>query len=89
MTQRAIALFLLFAIAGCGQHPQAASEDSIAPAASTDAGEVRFPPESPQLKRLRIEEVGTEQLPLEEVVAPGKIEANPTRIARRDSTSSA
>ena len=82
MTQRAIALFLLVAIAGCGQHPQAASEDSVETAASTDAGEVRFPPESPQLKRLRIEEVGTKQVPLEEVVAPGKIEANPTRISR-------
>jgi len=34
------------------------------------------------LKRLRVAEVRTEQVPLEEVVVPGKIEANPTRISR-------
>jgi membrane fusion protein, heavy metal efflux system len=82
MTRRTIAFCLLFAITGCGRSPQAATDESAAAIPATDSGEVRFPPESPQLQRLHIEEVRTEQVPLEEVVVPGKIEANPTRISR-------
>src|SRR5262245_33114064 len=82
MMRRTIAVCLLFAIAGCGRSPQAATDELAAPAAPTDSGEVRFQPESPQLKRLRVEEVRSEQVPLEEVVAPGKIEANPTHVSR-------
>jgi cobalt-zinc-cadmium efflux system membrane fusion protein len=82
MTRYTIALCLMFAIAGCGRHPQAASEKPAAPPVPTDSGEIRLQPDSPQLKRLRIEEVRTEQVPLDEVVVPGKIEANPTRISR-------
>ena len=72
----------MLATAGCDRRPQAASVNSTAPAVPTDSGEIRLPPDSPQLKRLRVAEVRTEQVPLEEVVVPGKIEANPTRISR-------
>jgi cobalt-zinc-cadmium efflux system membrane fusion protein len=44
--------------------------------------EVEFPPDSPQLTRLRVEAVETARMPLEEVVAPGKIQAIPTRVSR-------
>ena len=81
MTYRIVAFCLMFAMAGCSRQ-QAATEKSAAPVVPTDSGEIRLPPESPQLKRLRIEEVRTEQVPVEEVVVPGKIEANPTRISR-------
>src|SRR5262249_39411571 len=82
MTRYTFAFCLMFAIAGCDRQQQAASAKSAVPAVPTDSGEIRLPPDSPQLKRLRIGEVGTEQVPLEEVFVPGKIEANPTRISR-------
>src|SRR5262245_1713874 len=82
MTRYTFAFCLMFAIAGCDRQQQAASAKSAVPAVPTDSGEIRLPPDSPQLKRLRIGEVGTEQVPLEEVVVPGKIEANPARISR-------
>src|SRR5262245_59160223 len=82
MTHRFIAFCFMFAITGCADHPQAASENPAAPTMAADSGEIRLPPDSPQLKRLRIEEVRNEPVPLEEVVVPGKIEANPTRISR-------
>jgi len=82
MTRHTIAFCLMLATAGCDRRPQAASVNSTAPAVPTDSGEIRLPPDSPQLKRLRVAEVRTEQVPLEEVVVPGKIEANPTRISR-------
>ncbi len=47
-----------------------------------DSGAIHFPPESPQLQRIRVEEVVVARVALEEVFAPGKIEANPNRISR-------
>src|SRR5262245_56085578 len=82
MTRHAIVLFLMFATPGCGGQPQAASVESTVRAVPTDSGEIRLPADSPQLKRLRVAEVRTEQVPFEEVVVPGKIEANPSRVSR-------
>jgi cobalt-zinc-cadmium efflux system membrane fusion protein len=83
MTPRLIG-FLLFAVAigGCAGTQQSAPEKTAAAANPTDAGEIRVPADSQQLKRLQIEEVRTENVPLGEVLVPGKIEANPTRISR-------
>lgn len=72
----------MLAIAGCSRRQQAATEKSPAATAPTDSDEIRLPSDSPQLKRLRIEEVRTAQVPVEEVIVPGKIEANPSRISR-------
>jgi membrane fusion protein, heavy metal efflux system len=82
MTRYTIAFCLMLAMAGCSRQQQVAAEKSTAPAFPTESGEIRLPADSPQLKRLRIEEVRTGQVPFEEVVVPGKIEANPTRISR-------
>ena len=82
MTRHTLAFCLMLATVGCDRRPQAASVNSTAPAVPTDSGEIRLPPDSPQLKRLRVAEVHTEQVPFEEVVVPGKIEANPTRVSR-------
>jgi len=73
--------FLTLALAGCGRQQPAPEKAAAAPTPS-DSSEIRLAPDSPQLKRLRVEEVRTEKVPLEEVVVPGKIEANPTRISR-------
>lgn len=45
-------------------------------------GQVILPPDSPQLKRIRVEPVQLAEVPLDEVVAPGKIEINPNRLSR-------
>src|SRR5205823_13213842 len=52
------------------------------PTPAAPASEVRYSPDSPLLKRIKIAVVESARLPMEEVVAPGKIEANPNRISR-------
>jgi cobalt-zinc-cadmium efflux system membrane fusion protein len=47
-----------------------------------ESGAIYFPAGSPQLERIRVQEVSVERVALEEVIAPGKIEANPNRISR-------
>jgi cobalt-zinc-cadmium efflux system membrane fusion protein len=49
---------------------------------STAAGVVTFAPESPMLKQIAREAVRLEPLPSDEVVAAGKVEANPNRVSR-------
>jgi len=46
------------------------------------AGKVALPPGSPKLKRIRVDAVVVRSFPMEEIVAPGKVEANPNRISR-------
>lgn len=41
-----------------------------------------FPSDSPQLREIRVADVGTAEVPLDEVVSPGKIETNPNRVSR-------
>jgi membrane fusion protein, heavy metal efflux system len=83
MTRRWICFSLLtLVVANCSGQQQAAPDKATAAPSPTDSGEIRLLPDSPQLKRLHIEEVRTEKVPLEEVVVPGKIEADPAHIAR-------
>jgi len=82
MRFRSIAFCLFAMIAGCGKQHQPPPQTVSAAANPTESGEVRLPPESPQLKRLRVEEVQADDVPLDEIVAPGKIEADPTSISR-------
>src|SRR2546427_1812587 len=72
---------MMVTISSCGRQ-QPTPDKTAAASTPTDSGEIRLPPDSPQLKRLHVEEVQTAKVPLEEVVVPGKIEANPTRISR-------
>ena len=71
-------------MAGCEQKPVAAKPepDERAPQKALPNGEVRLAADSPQLKRIKIAIVKSATLPLDEVVAPGKIESNPNRISR-------
>jgi len=69
--------------AGCGSSPPPASAAPTNTAAAPAApGEIRLPPDSPQLKRITLARVTTAQVAQDQVVAPGAIEAIPTRIAR-------
>jgi cobalt-zinc-cadmium efflux system membrane fusion protein len=73
----------LAALCGCRQAEQRTADAAASVQPHIDeAGTIHFPPDSPQLERIRVEEVKLERTPLEEVIAPGKIEANPNRISR-------
>jgi len=49
--------------------------------AKSESALVILPPDSPKLKRIRVEPVRLAEVPLDEVVAPGKIEINPNRLS--------
>src|SRR5262249_50029812 len=59
---------------------QATSSKQSGPKPETT--QVSLPPDSPKLKRIRVALVQLAEVPLDEVVAPGKIEINPNRLSR-------
>jgi len=64
---------------GCGSHTTS-THDAPAMASSSDA--VVLPADSPMLKQIHRQRVALQDLPTDEVVAPGKIEANPNRVSK-------
>jgi cobalt-zinc-cadmium efflux system membrane fusion protein len=80
--------FALVTVCSCSQKPETAIPDSRLETGKTREsqvsadGTVTLPAGSPQLQRLRVQAVESANLPLDEVVAPGKIESNPSRISR-------
>jgi cobalt-zinc-cadmium efflux system membrane fusion protein len=70
----------LLATTGCSkkEEPQAVQAAASAP---SNPGEVTLPPDSPKLQQIKVEEVQAVDVPTDEVIAPGKIEVNPNRIA--------
>jgi len=80
---RLAAMAALAVLAGCSDQSTAKqAAPAKAPEKSAPDGEVRLPVDSPQLNRIKVAEARAERVPLEEVVAPGKIESNPNRISR-------
>jgi len=75
-------LMLLCAAAGCGRRPDPVAAPAAAPLASDGAARVTLPPDSPKLGQIKVEAVGTREIAVDEVVAPGKIELNPNRVSR-------
>lgn len=71
----------LLLLAACGEKPDPANAEARPPDAALSMGEVRLPVGSPQLHRIKVAAVRADRLPLDEVVAPGKIESNPNRIS--------
>ncbi len=65
--------------AACSSH---ASEPAAAPPATATADAVVLPAGSPMLAQLRRERVVMRDLPTDEIVAPGKLEANPNRVSK-------
>ena len=67
-------------VVGCGRGDGVAA---TAPGpASPAAGVVIVPPESPQSRQLRVAPVELAEVSTDEIVAPGRVIANPNRIAR-------
>jgi membrane fusion protein, heavy metal efflux system len=65
----------------CSRHAAASDAESAA-AADGDSGGVVIPAGSPMLRQITQQPVGVADLPTDEVVAPGKIEANPNRVSK-------
>jgi cobalt-zinc-cadmium efflux system membrane fusion protein len=76
---------VLLALAACRESDGAGKGDpgsTSPPAPAATEGLIVLPPDSPQLRQIRVESVKTAAMPLEEVVSPGKIEVNPNRVSR-------
>lgn len=67
------------ALCGCGKRT---GEPAVAAAPPQEPGTVVIPPNSPKLRDLRVAPVTEAEVPVEQIEAPGKIEANPNRISR-------
>jgi membrane fusion protein, heavy metal efflux system len=76
----------VLAVAGCSKSPEDASQSRQNAAAakppSRSGDIVRLDENSPQLSRIRVAAVEAVAVPVEQVVAPGKIELNPGRVSR-------
>lgn len=73
-------------LGGCGKHEeQAAAAAGTAPAPAGEQrladGTVVIPTGSPKLKEIHVDAVKDEPVPFDEVVSPGKIEANPNLMS--------
>lgn len=68
-------------VSGC-TGKEAASTAAAPPSTMPDSGMVVFAAGSPMLAQIKREKVGTKELPTDEVIAPGKIEANPNRVSK-------
>jgi cobalt-zinc-cadmium efflux system membrane fusion protein len=77
-----IALFLV--LGGCNRSGNSQNQSYVpSVAAATRSGNtIRFDPKSPQLARIHVGVVESANVPVEEFLAPGKIEPNPGRVSR-------
>ena len=64
----------------CGRAASTSASPARAATATSDA--VVLPADSPMLKQIRRERVMLRDLPTDEIVAPGKLEANPNRVSK-------
>ena len=64
----------------CGNKESASAE--VPPATNPEPGIVMMAADSPMLAQIKREKVATKELPNDEVIAPGKIEANPNRVSK-------
>ena len=74
-----ICLLLVAVVSGGCRHAEQAAEASEA---TFIGGTLTVPPDSPMLKQIRRQAVAEAELATDEVIAPGKIEANPNRVSK-------
>jgi cobalt-zinc-cadmium efflux system membrane fusion protein len=82
---RLLAVIAFLALAGCARHsePSATRAEAATPRnAGGASGPLRFAPDSPQLRQIRVEPATSVEVPLAEVVAPGRLQIDPNRISR-------
>lgn len=71
-------LALAIAVGGCRHNEPPADASAVTWASGT----LTIPPDSPMLAQIRRQKVADAELATEEVIAPGKIEANPNRVSK-------
>jgi cobalt-zinc-cadmium efflux system membrane fusion protein len=72
-------------LAGCSRSSSNQKQESgmlVQPAIRRTSGVVKLATNSPQLSRIRVESVAIAAVPVDEVIAPGKVEMNPSRVTR-------
>ena len=75
------ALCALSALCACGRSEAPAAGAASAPR-QHEQRVVTLPPDSPQLKQIRVEPVQLADMPTDELVAPARVIPNPNRISR-------
>ncbi len=76
-------LFLLSACGRSSEKPAKAEEPVRSTKAATRSGNiVQLAPDSPQLTRIRVAAVENVEVPTAELIAPGKVELNPSHVSR-------
>jgi len=76
-------VILLSVFAACNPAPESGAAEGLQPAPMKVSGDkIILPPGSPKLDHIRVAKVETAQIPEALIVAPGKIEINPNRMAR-------
>jgi cobalt-zinc-cadmium efflux system membrane fusion protein len=83
-------LILALGTAACTQNEKLASDrkragTDLVPRIAGKAGQpdqIILPPDSPKLSRIQVKAAEMVTIPVDEVVAPGKVELNPNRISR-------
>ena len=79
MTRTPVVVLLCATVAACGGHA-ATPPPPAAPQATENA--VVLPSDSPMLKQIHRQRVELRDLPTDEIVTPGKLEANPNRVSK-------
>jgi cobalt-zinc-cadmium efflux system membrane fusion protein len=69
-------------LVGCSRAPQKDGANSSARLLPGPSSRVVLPMDSPKLRQIRIAVAETAEVPVDEVVAPGKIDINPNRVSR-------
>jgi cobalt-zinc-cadmium efflux system membrane fusion protein len=81
-----IGAFFCLLLSGCGGRSSANQAATLTASSSSTARRIgdtiELSPDSPQLKRIQVGDVRAEGVPVDEVIAPGRIEANPNRISK-------
>jgi membrane fusion protein, heavy metal efflux system len=78
----AVGLMFIGGLVGCSGAHSGQADAGNAAAVTAQSGHIRFPENSPQLTRIQSAVVEAAKVPEVEIIAPGKIEANPTKVSK-------
>jgi len=81
-TWQTICAFLILAGCASKEATRETSAHTDPVSATSSPGLVIIPPDSPKLQQLRVEPVRTAEVPVDEVISPGKVEVNPGAVSR-------
>ena len=77
-----ICVMLIGGLVGCSGGHSGQTDAGSAAGVAVQPGRIKFPENSPQLARIQSAVVETAKVPEVEIIAPGKIEANPTKVSK-------